>query len=137
MSNLEGQAQGVSGTRNQRRQLEALAPHIKRIVATDVEFFKQNPRRRHRVRLSCGAEVAELEIATGNAMRAPAGEHWFTIVRKVKGARVRVFTTNSIDADTELDVPEELAHAIFDHVASLDAQESSVLGFGDDDEEAA
>ena len=109
-------------TRNERRQLKALDPHIKRIVATDVEFFKQNPSRQHRVRLSSGAEIAEVEIFKGTPVRLPEGEHWFTIVRKVNGGRIRVFTSNEIDADTDLDVPEDLGHALFDHVASVGAQ---------------
>jgi hypothetical protein len=123
-------------TRNQRRQIDALAPHIERIVATDVAFFKQNPQRRHRVRLSSGAEVTEMEIVNGEPMRPPAGEAWFTIVRKANDGRVRVFITNEIDASTDLDVPEDLSRELFDYAAPPEAQETSqALGFSD--EEAA
>jgi hypothetical protein len=45
-------------TRNQRRQLKKLAPHVKRV--TDVDL--QHSDRRHRVRLASEAENAELEI---------------------------------------------------------------------------
>jgi hypothetical protein len=47
-------------TRNQHRQLEKLAPHVKRV--TDIDLVRQHSDRRHRVRLASEAEIAELEI---------------------------------------------------------------------------
>ena len=47
-------------TRNQRRQLKKLAPHVKRV--TDVDLVRQHSDRRHRVRLASEAQIAELKI---------------------------------------------------------------------------
>jgi hypothetical protein len=110
-------------TRNQRRQLEKLAPHVDRVVDTDIAFFKQHPDRRHRVRLSSEAEIAEIEIVWNKLMKPPEGLRWFTIVRKVPGGRVRVFTANYADAKIGLDVPEDLAEAVFEHAAPPDVRE--------------
>jgi hypothetical protein len=76
-------------TRNQRRQLDRLASHVDRVIATDLAFFKQ----------------------------PPLGWRWFTLVKKVPGARLRIFVTNHESAETGLDVPEDLVAAVFDTAA--------------------
>jgi hypothetical protein len=45
------------------------------------------------------------------------GHAWFSVVRKVPGARLRVFVTNPAEVETGLAVPEDLAREIFDAVA--------------------
>lgn len=99
-------------TRNQRRQLEKLAPHVERVVATDIAFFKKHPDRRHRVRRTSEAEIARIEVI---------------VVRKVPGGRIRVFTANDAEAKTGLDVPEDLAKAVFEHAAPSRAVEIASL----------
>jgi hypothetical protein len=104
-------------TRNQRRKMEKLAPHVDRIAATDRAFFDQHPDRQHRVRPSSDAEIAEIEVTSGKLLQPPPGLRWFTIVRKVSRARLRVFVLNHEDAQTGLNVPEGLADVIFDTVS--------------------
>jgi len=94
-------------TRNQRRQLEKLAPHVERVVAPDIAFF----------------EIARIEVIENRAMQPPGGLCWFTVVRKVPGGRIRVFTANDAEAKTGLDVPEDLAKAVFEHAAASRAVE--------------
>ena len=110
-------------TRNQRRQLEKLAPHVERVVATDIAFFKKQPDRRHRVGRTSEAEIARIEVS----MQPPGGLCWFTVVRKVPGGRIRVFTANDAEAKTGLDVPEDLAKAVFEHAAASRAVEIACL----------
>jgi hypothetical protein len=114
-------------TRNQRRQLEKLAPHVERVVATDIAFFKKHPDRRHRVRRTSEAEIARIEVIENRAMQPPGGLCWFTVVRKVPGGRIRVFTANDAEAKTGLDVPEDLAKAVFEHAAPSRAVEIASL----------
>jgi hypothetical protein len=104
----------MSLTRNQRRQMEKLARHVDRITATDRAFFDQHRDRQHRVRPSSDAEIAEIEVASGGLLQPPTGLRWFTIVKKVPRARLRVFVLNHEDAQTGLSVPENLADVIFD-----------------------
>ena len=114
-------------TRNQRRQLEKLAPHVERVVATDIAFFKKHPDRRHRVRRTSEAEIARIEVIENRAMQPPGGLCWFTVVRKVPGGRIRAFTANYAEAKTGLDVPEDLAKAVFEHAAASRAVEIASL----------
>ena len=114
-------------TRNQRRQLEKLAPHVERVVATDIAFFKKHPDRRHRVRRTSEAEIARIEVIENRAMQPPGGLCWFTVVRKVPGGRIRAFTANDAEAKTGLDVPEDLAKAVFEHAAPSRAVEIASL----------
>jgi hypothetical protein len=103
--------------RNQRRQMKKLAPHIDRITEADRVFFEQHPNRWHRIRFASEVEIAQYEIASGEVMTLPPGFRHFVIVRKITpGHRLRLFVTNAEDAGT--DVPEDLAVAIFDNVAS-------------------
>jgi hypothetical protein len=119
-------------TRNQRRQLEKLAPHVDRVTATDRAFFEQHPDRLHRVRLTSQAEIAQLETEAGQLLQPPMGWCWFSIIRKVPGGRVRVFATNRQGAETGLDVPEDLANAVFETVAPPSARkaEAALRGRG-------
>jgi hypothetical protein len=104
-------------TRNQRRQMKKLAPHVDRITQADRVFFEQHPERKHRVRFASEVEIARCEIVRGEVMTLPPGHRHFVIVRNVApGRRLRLFVTNAEDAGT--DVPEDLAVAIFDNVAS-------------------
>jgi hypothetical protein len=119
-------------TPEQRRQIERLAPHVDQITSTDLDFFKRHPDRRHRVRLSSEAEIAEIEVAANKLLQPPAGLRWFTIVRKVPGARLRIFVISREDAETGVDVPEDLADALFDTASpqglrEIDARLSAAL----------
>jgi hypothetical protein len=114
-------------TRNQRRQLEKLAEHVERTVATDVAFFEKHPDRRYRVRRTSEAEIAQIEVVENRAMQPPEGLCWFTIVRKMPGGRIRVFTANYAEAKTGLEVPEDLAKAVFEHAAPSRAVEIASL----------
>jgi hypothetical protein len=109
-------------TRNQRRQLEKLAPHVDRITLADGVFFDQHPERNHRVRLASEVEIAQNEILNGEVMTLPLGHRHFVIVRNVApGRRVRLFVTNKQTAGT--DVPEDLAGAIFEKIAGSHLRE--------------
>jgi hypothetical protein len=104
-------------TPDQRRQIEKLAPYVDRAADTDIDFFKKHPDRQHRVRLASEAEIAEAEIVEGKLLRAPEGFRWFTIVRKLPGARLRVFVAAPAGAKTGTDLDEDVAAALFDTVA--------------------
>jgi hypothetical protein len=101
-------------TRNQRRQMKKLAPHLGRIADADRVFFEQHPDRRHRIRFASEVEIAQHEILSGKLMRLPQGHRHFVIVRFAPGRRLRLFVTNHEGAETGLDVPEDLADVIFD-----------------------
>jgi len=105
-------------TRNQRRQIEKLAPHVERLTEADRVFFDQHPDRQHRVRHTGEAELADIETMEGKLMKPPTDCRWFTIVRNVvPGARIRIFVANYNDTETGLDVPEEFARTVFDTFA--------------------
>jgi hypothetical protein len=104
-------------TRNQRRQLEKLAPHIDKVLADDISFFNRHPDRQHRVRLTTDVEIAQVETINNAQLPTPVGQAWYTLVRKVPGARLRVFVCYFDDSDTGLDVSEAAAQATFDAVA--------------------
>ena len=104
-------------TRNQRRQIKKLAPHVDRITQADRVFFEQHPDRKHRIRFASEVEIAQNEILTGKVKILPAGFRHFVVVRNVApGRRLRLFVTNAEDVGT--DVPEDLACVIFDNVAT-------------------
>ena len=109
-------------TRNQRRQIKKLAPHLGHIAEADRVFFEQHPDRRHRVRFASEVEIAQHEILSGKLMRLPPGHRHFVIVRNIApGRRLRLFVTNAEDAGT--DVPEDLADVLFDMVAAPQVRE--------------
>jgi hypothetical protein len=107
----------------QRSQIERLAPHVDRAADTDIAFFKKHPDRKHRVRLASEAEIAEAEIVEGKLLRAPEGFRWFTIVRKLPGARLRVFFANNATSATGTDVPEDVAASVFESAAPSGVRE--------------
>ena len=109
-------------TRNQRRQIKKLAPHVDRITQADRVFFEQHPDRKHRLRLASEVEIAQNEILSGEVTTPPPGHRHFVIVRNVApGHRLRLFVTNAEDAGT--DVPEDLADVLFDMVAAPQVRE--------------
>ena len=111
-------------TRNQRRQIKKLAPHLGHIAEADRVFFEQHPDRRHRVRFASEVEIAQHEILSGKLMRLPPGHRHFVIVRNIApGRRLRLFVTNFEGAETGLDVPEDLADVIFDTAATPQVRE--------------
>jgi hypothetical protein len=79
-------------TRNQRRQMKKLAPHLGRIAEV---------------------EIAQHEIASGEFLSLSPGHRHFVIIPNVTPRRrPRLFVTNAEDAGT--DVPEDLADVLFD-----------------------
>jgi hypothetical protein len=113
----------VKLTPDQRRQIEKLAPHIDRAADTDIDFFKKHPDRKHRVRLASEAEIAEAEIVEGKLLQGPEGYRWFAIVRKLPGCRLRVFVAAPAWAQVGLDVPEDVAAAVFQGAAPSGVRE--------------
>jgi hypothetical protein len=110
-------------TRNQRRQMKRLAPHLGRIAEGDRVFFEQHPDRKHRIRLASEVEIAQDEILSGEVKILPPGYRHLVVVRNIApGWRLRrLFVTNAENAWT--DVPEDLAGVIFDTVATSYARE--------------
>jgi hypothetical protein len=109
-------------TRNQRRQMKKLAPHLGRIAEADRVFFELHPDQKHRVRLASEVEIAQHEILSGKLMRLPPGHRHFVIVRNIApGRRLRLFVTNEENAGT--DVPEDLADVLFDMAAASQVRE--------------
>jgi hypothetical protein len=109
-------------TRNQRRQIKKLAPHLDRITQADRVYFEQYPERKHRVRFASEVEIAQNEILSGEVMTLPPGQRHFVVVRNVApGRRLRLFVTNAEDAG--IDVPEDLADVLFDMVAAQQVRE--------------
>jgi hypothetical protein len=100
-------------TPTQRRQLEKLSPHLDRETEKDRAFFARHPHRKHRVRFSADAEIAQFEIAANDVLQPPPGWRWFTLVRNEPEALRPIFIINRDDAETGLDVDEDLAEAIF------------------------
>ena len=71
----------------------------------------------HCVRLSHSAEIRQNEIAAGALLDAPPGFLWFTVVRKITPVvRMRLFTLNFDDAETDLD--EDTARELFESLAT-------------------
>jgi Spy/CpxP family protein refolding chaperone len=105
---------GTKLTRNQRRQIDKLAPHTDRILVADVAFFEQHPDRRYRVRRANDAEIAQAEILEDKLLQAPQGWCWFAIVKKVPGAYLRMFVANDPTVETGLDAPDDLAKWIWE-----------------------
>jgi hypothetical protein len=101
-------------TRNQRRQIDKLARHVHRVLDDDIAFFKRHPDRRYRVRHASDAEIAEAEILEDRLLRPPRGWCWFTIVKKLPGANLRMFVANDPTVETGLDAPDDLAEAIWE-----------------------
>jgi hypothetical protein len=103
-------------TRNQRRQIDKLAPHVHRILDADIAFFKQHPDRRYRVRRAIDAEIAQAEILEDRLLEAGHGWCWFAIVKKVPGRNIRMFVGNR-PAANGLDVPDDIAETMWETAA--------------------
>jgi len=108
-------------TRNQRRQIKKLAPHLGHIAEADRVFFEQHPDRRHRVRFASEVEIAQHEILSGEIVTLPPGFRHVVIVRKIAPGQRRLFVTNAEDAGP--DVPKVLAGVIIDGVATPKVRE--------------
>ena len=106
-------------TRNQRRQIDRLAPHVHRLLDADIAFFKQHPDRRYRIRRAGDAEIAQAEILEDQLLQAGHGWCWFVIVKKVLGANIRMFFGNK-PAPHDLDVPDDIAEAMWKEGARSD-----------------
>ena len=101
----------------QLRETKKLGKQVKRALQSDKLFFERRPGRMHRVRLSHSAEIRQNEIAAGAPLDAPPGFLWFTVVRKVAPVvRMRLFTLNFDDAETDLD--EDTARELFESLAT-------------------
>jgi len=96
-------------TRNQRRQIEKLAPYVEPFFDADIAFFEQHPDRRYHVRRAGDAEIAQAEVLEDQLLQPPHGWCWFAIVKKVPGANLRMFVANDPTVETGLDAPDFLA----------------------------
>jgi hypothetical protein len=105
-------------TRNQRRQIDKLEPHVRPILDADIAFFKKHPDRRYRIRRANDAEIAQAEILEDELWQPPQGWCWFAIVKNVPGANHRMFVTNDPTVETGLDAPDFLAEEIWDGAPS-------------------
>jgi hypothetical protein len=101
-------------TRNQRRQIDKLEPHVRPILDADIAFFKKHPDRRYRVRRANDVEIAQAEILEDRLLQPPQGWCWFAIVKKEPGANLRMFVANDPTVETGLDAPDDLAEAIWE-----------------------
>jgi hypothetical protein len=88
------------GAKNRVRR--RLAELVDEAVETDRRYFANNPHRKHRIRQSHHAEIAEAEIAGGKPLPAPPGFIWLTVVRRICGnARGRLFVLSHVDAEID------------------------------------
>ena len=112
-------------TRNERRQMEKLGSYVRHVYDTDHVFFEQHPNRKHRVRLASEVEIAQLEIMEGEVMTLLPGMRRFALVRSVVpgAACLRLYVTNDEGAPTGLEIPEDIAHAIFESRATPNTRE--------------
>ena len=58
-------------SRDQRRQIEKLAPHVQRFFEADIAFFEQHPDRRYHVRRAGDAEIAQAELLDYQLLQPP------------------------------------------------------------------
>jgi hypothetical protein len=105
-------------TRNQRRQIDKLAPHTFRMLNDDVAFFEQYPDRRYRVRRANDAEIAQAEVLEQRLLQPPQGWCWFAIVKKEPGGYLRMFVAAPPTVETGLDAPDYLAEWIWEEAPS-------------------
>jgi hypothetical protein len=112
-------------TRNQRRQIDKLAPHVHRILNADIAFFEQHPDRRYHVRRANDAEIAQAEILEDKLLQPSQGWYWFAIVKKEPSACLQMFFAAPPTLENCLDVPDFLAEWIWEEALS------DVLQIGD------
>ena len=104
-------------TRAQWRRLRKIADRVGLITQADRAFFLRRPERQHRVRISHPAEIEQLRIVSGKPTKVPTECRHFTVIRNVAtGVRMRLLVTYHADAETDL--PEEVAHAIFERACA-------------------
>ncbi len=107
----------INLTPQQQRQMQKLAEHVDEITQGDRRYFEQHPDRKHRVRQTGLAEIAQREILQGIQFVPPPGRRAYTIVRNVsEGVRMRIFIFGPEYAETGVD--EDMAEALFDTYAS-------------------
>ncbi len=96
---------------------EVSSDALDRLTGADERFFARTGRH-HRLRLAGHAEVVTLAQAYGpQAARCEPGERIFAVVRMpFDGAHLKVFLPNL--ADSEVDVPEVFASALFERLSS-------------------
>lgn len=94
---------------------------LDRLTRADEHFFARTGRR-HRLRLAGRAEVEALRSAYGtDAVWLDGGARLFAIVKVAfDGGHLKAFTVNRADADVDVDVPEEFAAGLYDHLTSRD-----------------
>ena len=73
------------------------ARHLSPVVNSDIAFFEHHPDRRYRARRANDVEVAQAEELLGELLQAPQGECWFTLVKKVPGANLRMLVQTDDD----------------------------------------
>jgi hypothetical protein len=97
------------------RLTSALGKHVDEVTSGDRIYFEQHPHRRHRIRVSHLAEIAQNEIIDGKPWTPPPGWKWFTIVRNmVSGVRTRLYSIYYDDAPTDVD--EATARKIYQYL---------------------
>jgi hypothetical protein len=99
---------------SQHHQLKEVVAKIDRTSSeSDRRFFKRFQHRRTRVRIASPAEIAEVELMTGEPVRVPPGYRAFAVVRSLApGLRTRCFVIHREGAETDLSEAE--AAAIFE-----------------------
>jgi hypothetical protein len=113
-----------------RREMKRLGKLVDKASEADRLFFERHPDRRHRVRLSHQAEIRQNEIIEGERIDPPPGFRWFTAVRNIRpGARMRLFTLNVENAETDL--PEVMAREVYQRLETPLAREVEALMGGD------
>jgi len=105
-------------TRNQRRQIEKLAPYVEPFFDADIAFFEQHPDRRYHVRRAGDAEIAQAELVDDQLLQPPDGWCWFAIVMKLADAYVRMFVVNDPTAEPGLDAPDDILASIWEEAPS-------------------
>jgi len=116
----------------QRRELEKLGKQVKRALQSDKLFFERRPERMHRVRLSHSAEIRQNKIIAGAPLDAPPGFMWVTVVRKIAPVvRMRLFTQNFDEAETDLDEDTARTLRVAGHAGASRRRGSAAQGHGE------
>jgi hypothetical protein len=104
---------GIELNDAQRSQMQRLAEHVDKVTESDRLYFEQHPDRKHRLRHTHLAELAQHEIVQGMAICADPGRRFFTLVRNVApGVRLRLLFQGPEAGETDID--EDMAGALFD-----------------------
>jgi hypothetical protein len=117
----DGITTSIRLSRFQRRQLRKLADRVDRVTRADRLLFERRPDRRHRIRLASQAEIEQHAILDGPLEISP-GHVSFVVVRNVRpGARLRVFTPNVENGETDLS--EAACRAVFESLETPRSRE--------------